>query len=324
MIDYKNLIEYLTAHEHAQWAGVLNAQIAAGLSTSRFGDLPKWLDALAGLPPVKAKFSNFEHAVEIGARDELTNEQFAQLEHQLRALIPWRKGPYCIFGLPINTEWRSDWKWDRLLPHICHLKGKRVLDVGCGNGYHMWRMLGQSPERVIGIDPSPRFVVQFFMLKQFMENPPIDLLPIGIEALPENLVFFDTTFSMGVLYHRRSPIDHLKELKDTLVPGGELILETLVVDGELGFSLLPEGRYAKMNNVWFLPSVPTLCSWLKKVGFANIRCVDTNQTSVEEQRSTDWMTFQSLSDFLDPNNNNNTIEGHPAPKRAIFVATKPE
>ena len=56
---------------------------------------------------------------------------------------------------------------------------------------------------------------------------------------------------MGVLYHRRSPIDHLLELKGCLQTGGELVLETLVIDGGLGEVLVPENRYAKMRNVWF-------------------------------------------------------------------------
>ena len=45
-------------------------------------------------------------------------------------------------------------------------------------------------------------------------------------------------------------------------------------------------------------------------------------TSTDEQRATKWMTNHSLIDFLDPNNKSLTIEGYPAPKRAVFIATK--
>jgi tRNA (mo5U34)-methyltransferase len=176
---------------------------------------------------------------------------------------------------------------------------------------------------VIGIDPSPRFVVQFYMMKHFLGDIDVDVLPIGIESLPHDLQSFDTTFSMGVLYHRRSPMDHLRELKATLSSGGQLVLETLLIDGELGEVLVPEGRYAMMNNVWFLPSADTLISWLSKCGFRNPRVVDIAPTTVEEQRATEWMTFHSLADFLDPNDSNKTIEGHPAPLRGVFVAEAP-
>src|SRR5690606_32557236 len=143
----------------------------------------------------------------------------------LQKLIPWRKGPFDVFGVHIDTEWRSDWKWQRVVPHISALQGRHVLDVGCGNGYHCLRMAGEGAAQVVGIDPSPRFVVQFYMLKKYLGSLAADVLPIGIETLPAKLEAFDTTFSMGVLYHRRSPMDHLRELKDTLRPGGELVLE---------------------------------------------------------------------------------------------------
>jgi tRNA (mo5U34)-methyltransferase len=236
---------------------------------------------------------------------------------------PWRKGPYNLFDIHINTEWRSDWKWERLLPHIQSLKGRKVLDVGGGNGYHGWRMLGEEAEIVLGIDPTLVFVMQYHVMQRYIESEKHFVVPIGIEALPQNLQFFDTVFSMGVLYHRRSPIDHLYDLRSCLRSGGELVLETLVIDGQLGDTLMPASRYAKMRNVWFLPSISTMILWLERSGFKNVRCVDVDVTSLEEQRSTDWMTFESLADFLDPNDINKTIEGYPAPKRAIFLADAP-
>lgn len=158
------------------------------------------------------------------------------------------------------------------------------------------------------------------MVKHFLGDIPVDILPIGIERLPSNLESFDTTFSMGVLYHRRSPMDHLRELKATLKLGGQLVLETLLIEGQLGEVLVPEGRYAMMNNVWFLPSADTLISWLKKCGFKNPRLVDLDQTSTKEQRQTEWMKFHSLAEFLDQNDTNKTVEGHPAPLRGVFLA----
>ena len=239
-------------------------------------------------------------------------------------LHPWRKGPYNLFGMPLDTEWRSDWKWDRVLPHLAPLKGRTILDVGCGNGYHCWRMLGAGAERVIGIDPSAKFVFQFYAIKRFAGNHlPIDVLPLGIEHMPEKMAAFDTVFSMGILYHRRSPMDHLRELRQLLKPGGQLVLETLVIEGAEDQLLVPQDRYAKMPNVWFIPSPDMLLSWMSKNGLKNPRMVDISTTTIEEQRSTDWMKFESLADFLDPNDSSKTVEGHPAPVRAVFVAEAP-
>lgn len=320
-IDYTPLLTALKRTPLADWAESLPALIDKGLSEQRYGDLPGWKASLAKMPVIPASHSDFSTSVTVGANGDASPEQQVELRQCLEELIPWRKGPYFLHGVHIDTEWRSDWKWDRVLPHLAPLTGRTVLDVGCGNGYHAWRMLGAGAERVIGIDPSPRFVVQFFMVKHLagMELP-VDVLPLGIEDLPPKLHAFDTVFSMGVFYHRRSPMDHLLELKNTLKPGGQLVLETLVIEGECGDVLVPEDRYAMMNNVWFLPSCPTMLSWMRKMGFKNPRVVDVSVTSTDEQRSTPWMKFHSLPEFLDPTDPSKTAEGHPAPMRAVFVA----
>jgi tRNA (mo5U34)-methyltransferase len=128
---------------------------------------------------------------------------------------------------------------------------------------------------------------------------------------------------MGVLYHRRSPMAHLQTLRDCLRAGGQLVLETLVIEGDATRCLVPQGRYARMGNVWFLPSATMLLLWLSKLGWKNARLVDESVTSTEEQRATDWMTFHSLSNFLDPEDSTRTIEGYPAPRRAIVLAEAP-
>ena len=320
MIHFDDFINSLKGTNLEVWCETLPQQLADNFNTQRFGDLADWLIALEQMPTLDTDQVELNSEVRLSSSKPISNDGLEQLDKCLRALIPWRKGPYQIHDTYIDTEWRSDWKWDRVLPHLDDLKHRTILDVGCGNGYHCWRMLGAGAERVIGIDPSPRFVVQFRMLKHFLPKAKVDVLPLGIEDLPTNLQAFDTTFSMGVFYHRRSPMDHLRELKSTLRPAGQLVLETLVIDGELGDTLVPEGRYAKMNNVWFLPSCATLVSWMKKCGYKNIKVVDVSNTTTEEQRATDWMTFHSLAEFLDPNDPTLTAEGHPAPMRAVVVA----
>lgn len=321
MINYDSLIHALQETPLAVWAEHLPKQIAAGLCEKRFGDLPAWKTSLAKLPKVATQSVHLTNEVRIGQQDDCDEKTRDEIRTALQELIPWRKGPYFIHDIHIDTEWRSDWKWDRVLPHLAPLHDRLILDVGCGNGYHCWRMLGAGARRVIGIDPSPRFVVQFHMIKHFAgDQYPIDVLPLGIEDLPEKLQAFDTVFSMGVFYHRRSPMDHLRELKEALRPGGQLVLETLVIEGKLGDVLVPEGRYGMMGNVWFLPSCDTMLSWLRKMGFNNPRVVDVCPTTTEEQRATEWMRFHSLPEFLHPTNPALTAEGHPAPIRAVFVA----
>ena len=321
---YRPFLEKISTGKLSRWAAMLPEQIAWGLDPERFGDVPKWTRALDALPahPVAAVHLD-QGAVGVQAESPLSLAERGHFIETLKKFHPWRKGPFELFGVRIDTEWRSDWKWQRVIEHVQPLEGRKVLDVGCGSGYHCWRMRGEGASLVVGIDPTPLYVMQFFCTQEYIQDHSVAVLPMKMEAVPAELRCFDTVFSMGVLYHRRGPLEHLIELRESLRHGGEVVLETLVTDGPIGHALMPAKRYAKMNNVWFLPSTATLASWMERVGFRNVRVVDVNTTSLDEQRSTDWMTFQSLRDFLDPTDPSKTVEGYPAPKRAVLIADRP-
>ncbi len=324
--DYQPFYQSLRQNGLGAWLDAgLAQQVTDALQAHGSFDL--WAAAIAAIPELQPSVVELNQALEIGRKSDCDKQTRAILQDALLQLHPWRKGPYALYGLQLETEWRSDWKWNRLKNAIAPLTDRRVLDVGCGNGYHCWRMLGAGAKQVVGLDPMIVFVMQFWAIHKLLSQAqqPLGLancavLPLGIERLPSKLGYFDTLFSMGVLYHRRSPFDHLWELREALRSGGELLLETLVIDGKRDEVLVPPGRYAQMRNVWFLPSVLALESWLKKAGFRNIRLLDVSTTTVAEQRTTAWMAFHSLSDFLDPTDPTKTIEGHPAPQRAIFSA----
>lgn len=324
MTVYQPLFDILDEAGLSEWRQQLQSRIESQLSLTRHGKMPMWQQALSALPPVVPGEIELKDHVAIGNAADLGNfdrETFIEL---LKQFHPWRKGPYWLFDTHLDTEWRSDWKWDRVLPHLSPLKGRRVLDVGGGNGYHGWRMLGEGANLVLGIDPTLVFTMQYQLINHFIGSNRHFVVPIGIEHMPHNLGWFDTVFSMGVLYHRKSPLSHLLELRSCLKPGGELVLETLIIDGGPNMTLMPEERYAKMRNVWFIPSVEMMLLWLRRCGFKNARCVDVDVTSLDEQRQTEWMTFESLSDFLDPDDRSKTIEGYPAPMRGVFIAAAPK
>ncbi len=322
MIDYQPLIECLKASKLKAWAELLPEQLASILTVERYGDLPRWQAALEQLPDLDMTNSDLNSAA-VTVSGKISEQQHQLLLAILQEFHPWRKGPFDICGIYIDTEWRSDWKWDRISPHMTDLTGRTVLDVGCGSGYHCWRMAGAGARLVIGIDPMVRCTFQHYILEKYIQHGGVHVLPVKMEDLPANMQGFDTVFSMGVLYHRRSPFDHLYELKGALRPNGELILETLVIEGGRDNVLVPTNRYAQMNNVWFIPSCDALINWCEKVGFDNIRLVDVTATTVEEQRTTEWMRFNSLADYLDPCDSGKTIEGYSAPLRATLIANKP-
>lgn len=323
MIDYRELYKVLECSDASEWLETLADSVERAFNSPRHGELDKWLAMLDNLPNIKPSSIDLKSQVRIGETVDCDENARELLEQDLRMLMPWRKGPLSMFGLEINTEWHSDWKWERVQPHIKSLKGKHVLDIGCGNGYYALRSYGQGADLVVGVDPGQKYIMQFYAMKKYLGNIPVHLLPLGIEDIPPSLKAFDTVFSMGVLYHRRSPLEHLYELRDSLKPGGELVLETLVIEGDVNSVLLPTDRYQQMRNVWFLPSCDALVLWMQRCGFKNVRVVDVTRTSTDEQRATDWMTFDSLEKFLDPTDPTKTIEGYPGPIRAVVLANAP-
>lgn len=281
------------------------------------GNLTKWLATLEGMPAHQT--NSVELSRWVGPRGQTSDLE--QLTQSLMALKPWRKGPYQLFDIQIDTEWRSDLKWERIKSAISP-GTQRVLDVGCGSGYHLWRLLEAGCSEVLGVDPSLLFAIQFAAIQKHCRQPGIHFWPIPLEAMPESQLF-DLVLSMGVLYHRRSPIDHLTQLRDQMTPGGQLILETLVIEGDEHQVLVPPDRYARMRNCWFIPSVAALERWMSRAGFENIQCLDQTPTTEDEQRKTPWIDGQSLEMSLDPDDPSKTIEGLPAPLRATLVAKRP-
>ena len=255
--------------------------------------------------------------VGLGHADDLDAAGRARLADALQGLSPWRKGPFRLFGVHIDAEWRSDLKWGRIQPHI-DLEGAHVLDVGCGNGYYGWRMLEAGAASVTGIDPSLLFVLQHAAVAYYADEPRNLVLPLGLEDIePERA--YDVVLSMGVVYHRRDPAAHVRALARHAHRDAVVVLESLVVDGGL---IEPRGRYARMRNVHVIPDVPTLAGWLRAAGFATVRLVHRSVTTVAEQRATRWMAYQSLADALDPADPTRTVEGYPAPERAVMIASR--
>jgi tRNA (mo5U34)-methyltransferase len=315
----------LAASRASAWAEAFQDLSAARLLPQRHGDLAEWVEALSALPdPAPGRVVLDGPCVGVSSDPPLSDAARDDLTRRLGAFHPWRKGPFCLYGVHIDSEWRSDLKWDRLAGAMAPLDGRLVLDCGAGNGWYGYRCLGAGAALVVGIDPTLRFVMQFLAVNHLIGNDRLVVLPLTDEDLATaplaGLTGFDTVLSMGVLYHRRDTGRHLAILRSLLRPGGELILETLVLDRPGRDCLKPRGRYAKMRNVHAIPTPQLVQDWLIGAGLSAPRIIDVTATTTAEQRATPWMRFQSLADFLDPADPHLTVEGHPAPVRGLFLA----
>lgn len=278
-------------------------------------------DAIRGLPAVRpSRIDLSTDDIIIGRESDLNVNQKITLFNILRLLRPWRKGPFNLFGIELDSEWVSWLKWNRLRHHIRPLAHRRILDIGSSNGYYLFRMAAEAPQMALGIEPFALYYHQFRLLQHYIRTPCVFCLPAKLEEMPVMKNYFDTIFCMGVLSHRKSPLDTLREIHTLLRKKGELVLETLTIEGTAEMTLCPRRRYAKMHNVFFLPTVNCLENWLNRTGFKDIRHIDTTPTTLVEQRKTPWILSESLNDFLDPANPALTIEGYPAPQRSILIA----
>ncbi len=320
-LDYQNFYQADHDADLKIWLNSIAPIVGAQSSPERHGHFGKWLNALYSLPQYSANSIELNKdtvtAVSGGNKDETA------IKSALMELVPWRKGPFQIDDIFIDSEWRSNLKWNRIKDHISPLTGRNVLDVGCGNGYYGYRMLGAGAKTVVGVDPGELFCTQFAAINHFIKATRFTVLPLTGEMVFDHPYLFDTVFSMGVISHRREPQQHLKGLLSCLRAGGELVLETLVLQSNDSVALIPEDRYANMRNVWQLPSVSLLEEFLLQAGFCDIKCIDLCKTTSEEQRSTEWMPSYSLANALDPDDKTKTVEGYPAPIRCVFIARKP-
>ncbi len=296
----------------------LFARTCHRLATHRQGDFPRWFASYQNMPELPVQSVRFDTPA-VTVLGHISPQQQKDLHARLMELHPWRKGPFDLFGVFIDSEWQSWMKWQRLAPHLPDLTGRRVLDIGCGNGYYLMRMAAQKPALLLGADPGLMPMMQFWAVEKYARSGAC-VLPLAMEELPASMPVFDLVLSMGVFYHRKDPVGHLLGLKQYLAPGGRLILETLVVEGDAMTCLLPAGRYAQMRNVWLIPSVAWLVNLLEKTGFRQVRCLDESVTTFAEQRQTPWMRFHSLPQFLQADGQA-TVEGLPRPRRAIISAS---
>ena len=283
----------------------------------------RYREAVQAVQDIKSNCFDFSDAVvKVGKAEELSTEQKQRFDRSLQAFCPWKKGPFELFGTTIDAEWRSDWKWERILPHIQPLENRKIADIGCHNGYFMFRMADKKPSCAIGFEPVAKNFWNFQLIQNIVQQEVLTFELLGVEHIHLYPNFFDSIFCLGILYHHADPIGLLGKMRQALAPKGEIIIDCQGIPGDLPVALTPRKRYAKARGIWFLPTQSCLENWLVRAGFSQIRCFFAELLSVDEQRRTAWANIDSLREFLDPKDLSLTIEGYPAPWRYYVVARK--
>ena len=256
----------------------------------------------------------------------ISYNEFQTLQDLALDLKPWRKGPFCLYGAENNTqffidsEWQSNKKMKLILQALdtigYNLKDKVVLDVGCNNGYYMFDLALRGVKHISGIDPIAIFFLQFYFIHKLTNISHCTFRLLGVQDVIMLNAKYDLILCLGVLYHRKEPLQTLKQLKSILAPNGILLLETLILQDKAATCLCPYPTYAKMPNVFYIFSPQALQNLALHAGFKSCEILSYSYTDNTEQRSTDFIDKKSLGDYLTPTQ---TIEGYPPACRGIFV-----
>lgn len=282
----------------------------------------KWM-SWKNIAPLREALDSLEEGVwevELGDAIKISGKEPNNLNEIAKLMMPWRKGPFELFDTFIDSEWKSNIKYNLLRKHF-NLEDKRVADIGCNNGYYLFRMQEDKPKSLVGFDPSALYKTQFDFINHFVKSDIVYEL-LGVEHLEFYEEKFDTIFCLGVLYHRSDPVAMLKSLYRGLDNEGEVILDTFYIEGDDEVCLCPESSYSKIPNIYFVPTVKALRNWCKRAGFNGFEVLETSITNSDEQRKTAWIEGQSLEDFLDKDDKSKTVEGYPAPMRVYVKLTK--
>ena len=188
-----------------------------GLSNDTLKSYDEIAKMIQELPLISSKVLVVnEDELAFGDKDELSDNEMGILKRCVEQLKPWKKGPLNLFGIHIDTEWRSDWKWKRLQQSLPNLKDKVICDLGCGNGYFMYRMLEYNPKLVVGIDPNLHALLEFKLFSRVSGIDNIKFEYLRGDVMSSMIGAFDVVFCLGVLYHTNDPIGMLKDIHKSM------------------------------------------------------------------------------------------------------------
>ena len=111
-------------------------------------------------------------------------------------------------------------EWHELKKMLPDFRGKRVLDLGCGFGWHCRYAAENGAQSVLGIDISENMLQE---ARRRTEDPRVEYRKISLEEYeyPENS--FDAVISSLALHYVESFEDICRKVYRCLKPGGEFV-----------------------------------------------------------------------------------------------------
>ena len=260
-------------------------------------------------------------SIKLNSVNTFTELAQAKINKIIEQLTPWRLGDYLIFNNLIKSEWNCDFRWKLIDKYIPFLNNKKVADIGANNGYFSFRLLEFNPSQLLCFEPNDLYNLQLYFIASLLKNNSIKIIKNGVE----NLINYDSSFDfilfMGVLYHRENPIETLKNIYFALKANGVAIVESICIEGDSDLVLFPYKSYAKMKNIWYIPSESVLKYWCEIAGFRYIQKIFNYYVTEDHQKKSEHSPNESLSDFLSEDGLK-TVEGYPPPYKVGYLCKK--
>jgi len=160
------------------------------------------------------------------------------------------------------------------------LKGKKVLDVGCADGFFSFEFWRRGADKVVGLDA---YKSDFFILAKEKLNSNVEYYLMDVYDLsPTKVGYFDFVFCGSLLIHLSDPFKALVNIR-SVIKKGEFILCTPIYNNPLlhffrifrrkiAFALLIPGQQPGKGNVsaYWLPTADCVVEMMYKSGFDKV------------------------------------------------------
>ena len=207
------------------------------------------------------------------------------IRHQVDAEIYWFQKIEVLPGI-FSPGW-SDPVVEKL-PYFglpADLTGKRVLDIGCAEGFFSFEAEKRGAREVIGIDSFPDSVRRFNITKAARQSN-ATAFPMNVYDLePKRLGTFDVVLFYGVFYHLKHPQYALERIRSICT--GDLLFQTHMyeepaIKGIPWAKYYPHGMMSGSKNELFDPTIFWLfnsaccLAMLDHVGFTDMKIISTD------------------------------------------------
>lgn len=172
------------------------------------------------------------------------------------------------------------------------LRGMRVLDIGCCEGFFSFEAERRGAAEVVAIDPYAGFVRRFNWCRDYLDARTTAYLSRVYDLNPRTFGTFDMVFFFGVFYHLRHPLLALEKILSVCT--GTMLMQTNSLEGvEPEVSQIPAVRETPMARfypfgmpsgpndtihdptVFFIPNAKCTEAMMQSTGFETVERISS-------------------------------------------------